>query len=492
MENAAVVCCFITADYEKSKKCKYELEYAKKRGKTIIPCLLDDTKVCEQSDWLTPIIKDLYHISLDESDIHSTATEIINYIDYQSRTPQYAILETTKKVCYLFELIRYEYERNSRIERLMNPAKYFTIDQNYINLSIVQSKEQHGKEEQLRDTQYTNTIMGAYEEIYGSKTSIKVEDMFKACENEEKQVLVFGRAGIGKSTFCRYVAYQWATGSYWSQYQLLALIRLRRLTSDRYPKEKSHSLLDLVIKEVFHNDLSEKDKQLLETHFDPKQTLWILDGYDEIVQNIPSHLEDLLKQLLKTPHHILTSRPYLNTLSYKVQMEITGFTDNNIKNYVQQFFDQMKDELDDALIKSQQLLRFLKANPSIWGIAHIPVNLELICSLWSNQDLSEIQELTITKLYTMITEWLCRRYLTSTNKHISMLSQDQTDPDCEKELTFLEILAFDAMENNNIIIPSSSLKKSTERSKNLFKRTDSHSQNRYSQKFSQTRNRHLY
>ena len=178
-------------------------------------------------------------------------------------------------------------------------------------------------------------------------------------------------------------------------------------------------------------------------------------------------MEDLLEQLLKTPHHILTSRPYLNTLSYNVQMEITGFTDDNIKNYVKQFFDQMKDELDDALIKTQQLLRFLKANPSIWGIAHIPVNLELICSLWSNQDLSETQELTITKLYTMITEWLCRRYLTSTNKHISILSQMKIQQLCEKELIFLEILAFDAMKNNTIIIRPFLLQKSLNEAKVL-------------------------
>ena len=105
-------------------------------------------------------------------------------------------------------------------------------------------------------------------------------------------------------------------------------------------------------------------------------------------------------------------------------MEITGFTDDDIKNYVKQFFDQMKDELDDASNNSQQLLSFLKSNASIWGIAHIPVNLELICSLWSNQDLSKIQQLTITKLYSMITEWLCRRYLIiSKNKHISNLSR---------------------------------------------------------------------
>ena len=55
--------------------------------------------------------------------------------------------------------------------------------------------------------------------------------------------------------------------------------------------------------------------------------------------------------------------------------------------YVEQFFDQMKDELADALIKSQTLLNFLESNSGIWGLAHIPVNLELICSLWSNEEL---------------------------------------------------------------------------------------------------------
>jgi len=150
-----------------------------------------------------------------------------------------------------------------------------------------------------------------------------------------------------------------------------------------------------------------------------KNILWILDGYDEIVQNVPSHLEYLFEQLLKTPHHILTSRPYLNTLSYDVKMEITGFTDDNIKKYVQQFFDQMKDELDVS-INSQKLLNFLKSNPSISGVAHIPVNLELICSFWSNEDWSETKELTITTLYNMVVEWLCRRYLRTQDNQIQI------------------------------------------------------------------------
>jgi predicted NACHT family NTPase len=321
--------------------------------------------------------------------------------------------ESQSESTHLFKVIKQKYQRNGHIERLMNPAQSYPIEQSYINLAIVETKNQKEKEMQLHAATNIDAIMGSFEEIYGTKTVIDIKNIFETCKNQEKQMLIFGRAGIGKSTFCQYVAYQWATGSYWPQYELLALIPLRRLTINRYPPlppGQSYSLIDLVKKEVFPYDVSESEDKLLKKHFDAQKTLWILDGYDEIVQNLPAHLEFLFEQLLKTPHHILTSRPYQNTLAYHVQMEITGFTDKNIQQYVQQFFDQMRDELDNASTKSQKLFTFLRTNPSIWGVAHIPVNLELICSLWSNEDLSETKEFTITALYTMMTEWLCRRY----------------------------------------------------------------------------------
>jgi HEAT repeat protein len=341
----------------------------------------------------------------------------------------------------------------------MNPSESFPIEHSYINLAIVTAKEQQTKEKQLRNAQHKIDVLGTFEQIYGTKTAIDARNIFETCKNREKQVLVFGRAGIGKSTFCQYIAYQWATGSYWPQYNLLVLIPLRHLTAHRYPPDKSYSLLDLVKSEVFSFDLSEKEEKLLKKQLDAKRTLWILDGYDEIVQNVPPHLQCLFEQLLKTPQHILTSRPYLNTLAYDVQMEITGFTDKNITQYVKQFFDQMKDELDDAMIEDQRLLKFLRSNQSIWGVAHIPVNLELICSLWSNDDWSETEQLTITLLYTKMTEWLCRRYLRTHDNHIPQLFWNEVYQRCQKELAFLESLAFNAMEGNTIILRSSLLEK---------------------------------
>ncbi|CAF0840289.1 unnamed protein product [Didymodactylos carnosus] len=458
IENAAVVCCFMTPDYQKSENCKLELQYAEKRGKRIIPCMLGD-KAWKPSSWLGLITGGEQYISFrDDSaeNIRLKARQLIDQIKEQPPTSQ-----PVDEPSYLFEIIRVEYERNNRIERIMNPAKSVPIEQSYINLAIVEIKEQQEKEKMLRDAQHNDAIIGIFEQIYGMKTVLDVKDIFNKCKDQTKNVLVLGRAGIGKSTFCQYVAYKWATGAIWSQYDLLVLIPLRSLTESRYPPTApgtSYTLIDLVKKEYFGHGLSEKDDRLLREQFHKSQVLWLLDGYDEIVQNVPGHLQYLFEQLLKTPHHIVTSRPYLNKLSYTVQLEITGFTDDNIPEYVKQFFDQTGDATHDSTSADQNLLSFLKLNPSIWGVAHIPINLELICSIWSDTDWSETKTLTMTALYDCITEWLCRRYLTKQNVDIQMTKED-VYADCHKELAFLETLAFKGMENNTIILRKELLQK---------------------------------
>ena len=458
IENAAVVCCFMTPDYQKSENCKLELQYAKKRGKRIIPCMLGE-KGWEPSTWLGLITGGYQYVNFRDSsseNIRLKAGQLIDRIKEQPSTSQ-----SVDEPSYLFDLIRLEYKRNNRIERIMNPAKFVPIEQSYINLAIVEIKEQREKEKKLREAQHNDTIIGTFEQIYGTKTVVDVKNIFDKCNNQTKNVLVLGRAGIGKSTFCQYVAYKWTTGAIWSQYDLLVLIPLRSLTESRYPPlapGSSYTLIDLIRKEYFGYGLSDKDESLLREQVGKSRVLWLLDGYDEIVQNVPGHLRYLFEQLLKTPNHIVTSRPYLNTLSYTVQLEITGFTDDNIAEYVKQFFDQTEDTTNDSVSADQKLLNFLKLNPSIWGIAHIPINLELICSVWSDIDWSDTKTLTMTALYDCIIEWLCRRFLMKQNADIQMTKED-IYVDCHKELSFLETLAFKGMENNTIILRKDLLQK---------------------------------
>ncbi|CAF4957014.1 unnamed protein product, partial [Rotaria sp. Silwood1] len=140
-------------------------------------------------------------------------------------------------------------------------------------------------------------------------------------------------------------------------------------------------------------------------------------------------------------------------------MEITGFTDDNIERYAKQFFDQIKNKIKNASYEGEKLLRFLKSNPSIWGIAHIPVNLELICTFWGDTDWVETKTLTMTELYDNITEILCRYYLRKQNINHRLMSRKEVYARCHKELQFLECLAFNAMETNDIIVSPTLIQK---------------------------------
>ncbi|CAF0784462.1 unnamed protein product [Adineta steineri] len=442
VENAAVVCCFMTPDYQKSDFCQLELQYAQKRQKRIIPCMLTDIKVWKPSDWLKSLIKG--HIPIDFHNVSESSTmqrkirELIHRIENQPSTSQCMSSQGADGPSYLFELIKYEYKRNSRIERFMNPAKSFPVDQSYINLAMIETKEQQEKEKKLKQHDKQNSaskqrndkILGTYEEIYGTKTTIDVKNIFDKCKVQTRKVLLLGRAGIGKSTFCQYVTYKWAKRELWTQYDLVILIRLRKLTESRYLSAQNYSPIDLVEKEYFpFGDFSNEEKQQLKEHCNNCKVLWILDGYDEFVHNIPDKLAGAFDYILKTQHHILTSRPYAIALSYDVQMEITGFTNDNIEKYIVQFFDQIKDDISNGSFEGTKLLHFLKTNSSIWGIAHIPVNLELICSLWGDTDWSKKKTLTMTTLQTVCKTLGAMGEKAATNEVISALFNTLQDAD---------------------------------------------------------------
>ena len=331
VENAIVICCFITPDYEKSENCKLEVEYAQKRRKPLIPCILGNATTWKPTAWLRSITTrniwiDFYDVS--ESNIDLKIRELVGRIHQQCSSTSQSLDDAT----YFFEIIKHQYKRNSRIQRFKNPAKSFPIEDTYINLPIVETKEQQEKEKKLGNAKNNEKMMDTFEEIYSTESPINLKDLFKYCKDQLRQVLVFGRAGIGKTTFCQYVTHVWARGELWPDYDLVVLFSLRLLTETRYPpvSSLSYSLIDVVEKEYFSHGLFEKEKQSLTNQLSRLKVLWVLDGYDEIVHNVPSHLQCLFEQMLKTPHHIITSRPYSNTLSNRVQMEITGFTDENI------------------------------------------------------------------------------------------------------------------------------------------------------------------
>lgn len=77
VEESLAVCCFITPEYQESKYCKMELEYASKLNKPIIPCFLTDF---QPRKWLGLLTAGLiyYDFSNDSSDV--IVDQLIRYV----------------------------------------------------------------------------------------------------------------------------------------------------------------------------------------------------------------------------------------------------------------------------------------------------------------------------------------------------------------------------------------------------------------------------
>lgn len=147
VENALVVCCFMTPQYQESVNCKLELEYAQKRGKRIIPCMLTKKTENFPSGWLGIIAGGgLNYVALHDTSQDNIRLKGQELIDRIKQQPPASSLQSNDKPSYLFELIKYKYLRNNRIQRVINSAKSFPIENSYINLAIVESKEQQQKE----------------------------------------------------------------------------------------------------------------------------------------------------------------------------------------------------------------------------------------------------------------------------------------------------------------------------------------------------------
>jgi HEAT repeat protein len=456
VDEAEIICCFMTPEYQDSITCKNELQYAKEKNKHIIPCMIGDkeNKQWKPTDWLESITGGLNYIDFQEeslSNIQLKTEELISRITNQSSTSvQYNLVDAIKE----------KYLKKDKIKCMLNEEDAFPIEQNYISLAMVNIEEKAAKYgmkviSNLRNEQdyhwkhHHSKALGVYEEIYGGKTPIYIERFFSDHKNPTKKVLLLGRSKIGKSTFCQYVTYRWAKGKLWSNFELIVLINMLKLTDTRYPATKFYSPTDLVEKEYApFGNLSMKEKESFLQKCNDGKVLWILDGYDEFTANVSEQLKECLNHIVEKQHYILTSSSCDITISCDIKLEIIGFMHANIPRYVEHFFRQIEGELTNASSQGQKLLDFLYSNRSIYRVASIPVNLELICRLWVDPNHLETKALTMAALYEEFVVWLCRR-----QKNQEQMTKEAVYKQFDKELQFLEYLAFKTVQNDEIILP---------------------------------------
>ena len=274
-------------------------------------------------------------------------------------------------------------------------------------------------------------------------------DLFKVEEGKKpvRKLIVEGNAGIGKTTLCTMLTEEWANGKIFTQFDCVLLLPLR---------ERSVSTATTLpqLFKLFHS--SERIRTSVIEELEEREgegVLIIADGWDELDQENRSNNSFLrtflFGSILPFLSVLLTSRPSASAPLHNLcivdrLVEVLGFTEENVKQYV-------KAEFEKCLKKALSLIEQLKNNPLIMSLCSVPLNCAIICNLWHTQN--GVFPKTLTELYAeiVLTIILRNHRKTFSSSLISLSSFDSIPDALQGKFWLVCKLAFECLSQDKIV-----------------------------------------
>ncbi len=259
-----------------------------------------------------------------------------------------------------------------------------------------EKRKDESEKKNLEKLKERDIYLYQYDRIYKEKEPIDIKELIpKSTKNNTSRALIFGTAGVGKTTLCKYIAYNWAIGNLFNEFELVIYLPLRDW-EDKTVKENIES---------FYPFISEFDIEVDINDILSRKTLFIFDGYDELKEE---YKRNFRKSLEIVKDYIITSRPYgysKGEFSINESFENIGFKDEEVEEYIKKYF---KNEIE----KANRLKEALKNNINIYQIAHIPLMLELICYTFKDVGKEvDVSSLTMTELYKNVVDIIFKGHI---------------------------------------------------------------------------------
>ncbi|KAL6231121.1 hypothetical protein BDW75DRAFT_233868 [Aspergillus navahoensis] len=356
--------------------------------------------------------------------------------------------------------------RELKIERLSGDL--LPMDRCYINLAIVERLAVNAsRAEEKKASQKTSP--------FSLLARLKTEPPDKAIEvilpslfeprqardgeyRRPSRILIRGRAGVGKTTLCKKLIHDFTYGEMWQGlFDRVLWVPLRNLKRRR---SSEYNLRSLFHDEYFSQH--RKGKNLAEalwcTLEDSKseRTLFILDGLDEVSQDLYGDMLCFFKELLDQPNIIITSRPHAilptGTKDVDLQLETIGFYPDQLKAYVEKAFtDSVTGKTDSE--KVAKIESYLQQHQIVQGLVRIPVLLDALCFTWESFSDQGIPQ-TMTAAYQAIEHSLWKKDAVKLGKFTEAQIQDALPREITSSIAnqrqFLEFLAFTGIYNDVI------------------------------------------
>ena len=275
-------------------------------------------------------------------------------------------------------------------------------------------------------------------------------------KQEKRLHIVFGPPGVGKTSFSRHICSQFNSAPQSSSFSLVLLFYLRE---KRVAEAKT--LSDLLSCYGFNPKLDYDTLSQMITDSQGRGIQIIFDGLDErqdLLKDDTSIVTRLLKgEDLKEAQIVVTSRPgivtQLSMLWHRASLyEVQGFSPQEVKQYIESFF--LKEGNPSAAPKLQAALA---DRPDLTGSTYIPLNLWLICSVFSFKNCTLPD--TLTQCYTALFAQLLQRQAMKEGLETAVGDTLDTLPasmlatlDCLSQLSYLCYLKEELVFDEEVVI----------------------------------------
>ncbi|XP_065640332.1 NACHT, LRR and PYD domains-containing protein 12 isoform X2 [Hydra vulgaris] len=250
-------------------------------------------------------------------------------------------------------------------------------------------------------------------------TPIPYNDIFI---KEKSSILISGIAGIGKTWLLRKCLLDWSNDLIWRNIDLLFYFECRRI--NQY--QNISNINELI--NVFYKDF------LNEINISNHRVLFIIDGLDEF-----KYLNELINPSLSCSYpivnalveikkykYVIAGRVYaidyyqsISTEHNKLTIQIMGFNENGINDYIENNVIEEKKEL----VKTT-----LKDSPIAKAMASVPFYLSSMCKIISDStNRNKSSFLTMTDLYANIFLYFLQKHIIKNNELIYQIMENNSN-----------------------------------------------------------------
>ena len=324
------------------------------------------------------------------------------------------------------------------------------VSSHYVNLFLTKFDQKIKRNrEELVSGQLNSIIMKGTQCSSPDSRSLTLADILDVKEDENKVILIEGGPGMGKSTLAIKICKCWADGELLEEYDAVILLPLRD------PEiQAANNIDDLLLVE------NKNEREVLYDEITASQgdkVCFILEGYDELQELLrKAPVFAKLKEKLPKCTLMYTSRPEACNQLRRVasqRIEIRGFKNEQVKEYINNAFDNVEDGKEKAL----KLTSEINSNPSIRSILYVPINVAIICHIFL---LTLTLPKTLTELYNLLCLNLILRHINkqAPGKVDFLDSLDDLPTGTGEQFYNLCLVAFKGREDDRIIFSSREIK----------------------------------